>query len=220
MDHAFWLQRWREGRIGFHRNEVMPLLQRHWDSLALARGSRVLVPLCGKSLDMIWLAAQGYRVLGVELSALAIAQFASDNALAMQVHASPLGRHHVAGAIEIIEGDAFALDAATLADCQGVYDRAALIALPRDLRRRYADEVYARLPAASRGLLITLEYPQSEKAGPPFSVDAAHVHELYDRRWEVTGLERRDILADEPGFAAEGVTALHTAVYRMHRRAD
>lgn len=218
MDHAFWLQRWREGRIGFHRNEVMPLLQRHWDSLALARGSRVLVPLCGKSLDMIWLAAQGYRVLGVELSALAIAQFASDNALAMQVHASPLGRHHVAGAIEIIEGDAFALDAATLADCQGVYDRAALIALPPDLRERYVDELHGRLPTGCRGLLITLEYPQAEKQGPPFSVEEVEVRTSFGPRWDVALVERRDILAHEPAFAAEGVSALSTAVYRLQRK--
>ncbi|WP_411832552.1 thiopurine S-methyltransferase [Pseudoxanthomonas mexicana] len=220
MEADFWLQRWREGRIGFHRGEVMPLLQKHWPALALPAGSRVLVPLAGKSLDMVWLAAQGHQVLGVELSPLAVQQFFEEQRLAPEVSDSRNGRHYRAGGIELICGDVFGLDDALLAGCAGVYDRAALIALPRDLRRRYADEVYARLPAASRGLLITLEYPQSEKAGPPFSVDAAHVHELYDRRWEVTGLERRDILADEPGFAAEGVTALHTAVYRMHRRAD
>ncbi|NCT66587.1 MAG: thiopurine S-methyltransferase [Rhodanobacteraceae bacterium] len=215
MDHDFWLQRWREGRTGFHQDRVMPLLEKHWDTLALPPGSRVFVPLAGKTLDMLWLAARGHRVLGVELSPLAVEQFFAENKLMPEVHASRYGTHYVAGEIELVCGDAFALDAAALADCAGVYDRAALIALPRDLRARYAGELYARLPADCRGLLITLEYPQHEKDGPPFSVEEAEVRRLYAPRWSVDLLERRDILAAEPGFAAEGVTALATAVYRL-----
>lgn len=99
-----------------------------------------------------------------------------------------------------------------------MYDRAALIALRPDLRRRYVDALYAALPSGSRGLLITLDYPQPQKAGPPFSVDAAEVHALFDSCWTVALLERRDILAQQPGFVAAGVTALHTAVYRLHKR--
>lgn len=219
MDAEFWLQRWREGRTGFHRDSVMPLLEQHWDALDLPRGSRVCVPLAGKSLDMLWLAARGYRVLGIELSPLAVAQFFSDNALQPRIHESRLGRHHVAGNIELICGDVFALDAELLADCAGVYDRAALIALPPDLRRRYVELFYALLPAQCRGLLITLEYPQGEKSGPPFSVEEPEVRDLYGSQWSVDVLEARDILATQPGFSAEGVSALSTAVYRLqHRR--
>ena len=215
MDHDFWLQRWREGRTGFHQDRVMPLLEKHWDALALPAGSRVFVPLAGKTLDMLWLAARGHRVLGVELSPLAVEQFFAEHQLVPEVHESRYGAHHVAGEIELICGDAFALDAAALADCAGVYDRAALIALPAELRARYVGELYARLPAACRGLLITLEYPQPEKEGPPFSVEEAEVRRLYAPRWHVDLLERRDILAQQPGFADEGVTALATAVYRL-----
>ena len=96
-----------------------------------------------------------------------------------------------------------------------MFDRAALIALPPALRRRYAAELYARLPAGCRGLLITLEYPQHEKSGPPFSVPPEEVHALFDRDWRVECLERRDILEREPTFKAEGVTALRTAAYRI-----
>lgn len=219
MEAEFWLQRWREGQIGFHRDSVMPLLERHWPALALPKGSRVFVPLAGKSLDMLWLAAQGHRVLGVELSPLAVAQFFADNGLSPQTHESRHGIHHVAGDIEIILGDAFALDAETLTDCAGVYDRAALIALPPDLRARYVDELYERLPAGCRGLLITLEYPQHEKNGPPFSVEAREVRERFEPSWNVDLLERRDILASQPSFVAEGVTALATAVYRLRKTA-
>ncbi|MEO7063180.1 MAG: thiopurine S-methyltransferase [Dokdonella sp.] len=220
METNFWLQRWREGRTGFHRDRVMPLLTQHWDALALSPGSRVFVPLAGKSLDMLWLAAQGYRVLGVELSSLAVQQFFADNDLRPEVHDSRYGRHHVAGAIELICGDAFALDAAALADCASVYDRAAVIALPADMRRRYAEELYARLPAGCRGLMITLEYPQAEKVGPPFSVDEREVRSVFGARWQIDLLDRRDILDSEPGFVAEGVSALATAVYRLRRASD
>lgn len=215
MDAEFWLDRWREGRIGFHHDAPMPLLLEHWPSLALPPDSRVLVPLCGKSLDMLWLASQGHRVLGVELSPLAIAQFFEENALRPEVRESPLGRHYRADHIELIQGDAFLLDEATLADCAAVYDRAAIIALPPPLRQRYATEVYRRLPRGCRGLMITLEYPQAEKSGPPFSVDEPEVRALLEPAWNIDVAERRDILASQPAFSEQGVTALDTVVYRL-----
>ena len=195
MRSDFWLQRWREGRIGFHRDAPMPLLLQYWPTLKLPVGSRVLVPLAGKSLDMPWLAAQGYRVLGVELSPLAVQQFFDENQLTAQVHESPLGLHHVAGDIEVIQGDAFTLDDATLATCAAVYDRAAIIALPAPMRVRYAKELYARMPPGCLGLMITLEYPQQEMDGPPFCVDAQQLSELLGETWRIRQLERRDILA-------------------------
>src|SRR5690606_5572725 len=157
MDPDFWLQRWREGRTGFHNEHVQPLLERHWPTLGLASGSRVFVPLAGKSLDLPWLAARGHRVLGVELSPLAVSQFFEENRMTPATRVTRHGVHHVAGDIELICGDAFALDAHALADCTGVYDRAALIALPPDLRARYVDELYGALPPGCRGLLVTLE---------------------------------------------------------------
>ncbi len=195
----------------------MPLLQKHWPTLALPVGSRVFVPLAGKSLDMLWLAERGHRVLGVELSALAVDQFFSENGLTPTVRESRYGVHHVAGNIELICGDAFALDTEVLADCVGVYDRAALIALPPPMRERYAAELYAKLPAGCTGLLLTLEYAQAEMAGPPFSVEEAEVRRLYEADWQVALLDRRDILAMQPDFAAAGLTALGTAVYRLER---
>lgn len=220
MDADFWLRRWRENQIGFHQTHTTPALERYWNTLGLPRGSRVFVPLAGKSLDLLWLAAQGHRVLGVELSALAVEQFFAENALTPTVHESRYGRHHVAGAVELIQGDAFALDEAALADCTGVYDRAALIALPPATRARYVGELYARPPAGCRGLLVTLEYPQPQKKGPPFSVEEDEVRALYEPGWDVERLERRDVLAEEPRFVAEGLTTLSSAVYRLRHRRD
>jgi thiopurine S-methyltransferase len=218
MQAEFWLQRWREGRIGFHQERPMPLLLEHWPTLALPQDSRVLVPLCGKTLDMPWLAAQGYRVLGVELSPLAVAQFFAGHGLEPVRHESAMGVHHVAGNIEIIQGDVFALDDATLAGCAAVYDRAAVIALPPAMRERYASGLYARLRVGCRGLMITLEYPPAEMEGPPFPVDADNVAALFGSRWAIDLLERRDILASQPGFREAGVSALHTSVYRLQRK--
>jgi thiopurine S-methyltransferase len=217
MQPEFWHQRWREGRIGFHQDRPTPLLLAHWPSLGVAPGAKVFVPLAGKSLDLAWFASQGYRVLGVELSHLAIEQFFAEHGLAPGLRTSRYGTHYEAGGIELIHGDAFGLDADALAGCDAVYDRAALIALPPELRRRYVRELHAQLPAGCRGLLVTLEYPQEEKHGPPFSVPEAEVRMLYGRDWDVELLERRDILAGQPGFAAEGVTALDTAAYALRR---
>ena len=219
MDPEFWLQRWREGRTGFHQQQATPWLLEYWPRLALAPDSQVLVPLAGKSLDLAWLAGQGHRVFGVELSPLAVAQFFTEHELTPQVSESRYGRRYRAGNIELICGDVFGLDAEALAGCTAIYDRAAMIALPPELRRRYVGEVYGRLPAACRGLLITLDYPQSEKAGPPFAVPETEVRERYGRDWEVAILERRDTLATQPGFIADGVSALETVVYRLARKA-
>lgn len=215
MDPDFWLERWRDGRTHFHQDRVAPLLQKFWPSLDLPGGSRVLVPLCGKSLDMIWLAQQGLRVLGVELSPLAVGQFYAENGLQPLVRETPAGRHYAAGRIEILCGDIFDLDAATLADCVGVYDRAALVALPREMRARYVPHVYGQLGRGWRGLLITLDYPQPEMDGPPFSVDDAEVQALYASHARAELAYRRDILDMEPKFQKSGVTRLDALAYRL-----
>ncbi|HET6631734.1 MAG TPA: thiopurine S-methyltransferase [Rhodanobacteraceae bacterium] len=215
MDASFWLDAWREGHTGFHRSEVMPLLKKHWPSLELPRGSKVLVPLCGKSLDMIWLATQGHRVLGVELSPLAVQQFFAEHQLHPQRHQAADGEHFVAGQIEIVQGNIFDLDAAMLADCAAVYDRAALIALPPSMRQQYAQSVYGRLPDDCRGLLLTLNYAPGEMEGPPFAVPPAEVERLLAEHWQVQALEHREILDDNPGLAERGLTALATDVFRL-----
>ena len=217
MNPDFWHQRWHDNQIGFHQAAPTPLLLKHWPSLDVPAGAKVFVPLAGKSLDMPWFAAQGHRVLGVELSELAVAQFFAENGLRPEIRDTHYGRHYEAGGIELSLGDAFGLDADLLRDCDAVFDRAALIALPPELRRRYANELYAKLPAGCRGLLITLEYPQAERDGPPFSVPGNEVRALYGRDWDIDLLERRPIPPEHPGFVS-GVSRLDTAAYALRRR--
>lgn len=217
MQADFWHQRWSENQIGFHQAAPTPLLLKHWPSLGIAPGAQVFVPLAGKSLDMVWLASQGHRVLGVELSQLAVEQFFAEHDLRPDIHQTKYGRHYVANGIELICGDAFALDAGALRDCAAVFDRAALIALPPELRLRYAHELYARLPTGCRGLLVTIEYPQEEREGPPFSVQEDEVHALFANDWSIDLLERRPIPADHPGYVG-GVSRLDTATYALRKR--
>lgn len=217
MQPDFWHQRWADQQIGFHQSTPTPLLLKHWSALGIAPGATVFVPLAGKSLDMAWLAAQGHRVLGVELSQRAVDDFFAEHGLQPEVETTRYGVHHHAGGIELICGDAFGLDAELLRDCAGVFDRAALIALPPALRARYAGELYAALPAGCRGLLVTLEYPQHERDGPPFSVPESEVHALYDGEWNIELRERRPIPPEHPGFVS-GVSRVDTAVYALDRR--
>ncbi|HJP98007.1 MAG TPA: thiopurine S-methyltransferase [Rhodanobacteraceae bacterium] len=225
MEPEYWLKRWQEGRTGWHHDKPMPLLVEHWPALDVPRGARVLVPLCGKSQDMLWLACQGIRVLGVELSGIAIESFLAENGLRVDMHSGEGGtRYEIAnppgGGIEIIHGDIFGVDRATLASCRAIYDRAALIALPTPVRRNYARDIYGGLPDGCRGLLVTLDYPPEQMEGPPFPVDDKEVRHLLEAGWDIERFERRDILASQPHFSEQGVTALHTAVYRLdkHRR--
>lgn len=225
MDAEYWRQRWREGRTGWHHAEVMPLLTEHWPALGVRPGARVLVPLCGKSLDMLWLAQLGFDVLGVDVSPIAIETFLAENHL--EAHAEKAADGGVfkvtdlpRGGITLVCGDVFALAPARLAACTAFYDRAASIALPRDLRTRFASAVYGKLPAGARGLLITLEYSGGHVEPPPFSIDGEEVQRMFARTWGITALERRDILAHQASFQRDDVASLHTAVYALTRRAS
>lgn len=217
MDPDFWHERWARGEIGFHRGDVHHLLIRHGAPLA---GRRVLVPLCGKSLDMVHLAGLGCTVAGIELSAAAIGAFFEEQQLEPAVTRQGPGRSWQAGPYTLLEGDYFGFSAADLgAPCTGLYDRAALIALPPERRPAYAAHTARLLAPGAWGLLITLDYPQTEMAGPPFAVPEAEVRALYGPWAGVGELEIEDALAAEPRFAERGLTHLHQTAWSLARHA-
>ena len=220
MQPSFWLDRWRQGQIGFHQAEVNTLLAQHWPALSLPPGSEVLVPLAGKSLDMLWLAGQGHRVTGIELSDQACAAFFVENGLEPVVDTHGPFRRRRAGAITLLAGDIFDLPDAAFDTAAAAYDRAALIALPEPMRSRYVERFHGRLRAGSQTLLITLDYPPDQMAGPPFPVDDDAVRSLFGRHGRVALLERRDILREEPAMAARGLQALHTSAWHLRRDPD
>lgn len=217
MQHEFWQLRWARNEIGFHQQAVNPGLQRHWPNLGLPEDSQVLVPLCGKSLDMLWLAQWGYRVLGVELAERAAVDFFAELGVTPQVSTEGALRRYSYERLEILQGDFFDVSAEQVAGCSGLYDRAALIALPPDLRTAYAAHLQRILPQQARGLLVSLEYPQAEMDGPPFAVLAGEVHGLFAQAWNVEEVERLDVLAENPKFLKRGVGHLDEVVFALRR---
>ncbi|MDD2090954.1 thiopurine S-methyltransferase [Pseudomonas guariconensis] len=216
MEPAFWHKRWADNQIGFHQAQVNPYLQTYWPALGLAQGSRVLVPLCGKSLDLAWLAGQGHQVLGVELSRRAVEDFFNDHGLAPQVTQQGAFEVWRSGDVELWCGDFFALTAQHVGDCVGLYDRAAVIALPPAMRERYLALLSRLLPGACKGLMVTLDYDQARLDGPPFSVADDEVRAGF-AGWQVEALEEREIIQESPKFEQAGITRLIERVYRLLR---
>ncbi|TKJ84534.1 thiopurine S-methyltransferase [Pseudomonas koreensis] len=215
MQPEFWHKKWASGQIGFHLPEVNPYLQRHWAAPASAR---VLVPLCGKSLDLAWLAGRGHRVLGIELSEKAVENYFSEHQVQPQIIEKGAFKVYRSDAFELWCGDFFALTAGDVADCTAIYDRAALIALPAPMRERYAAHLQRILPQGVQGLLITLDYDQAQMPGPPFAVGDDEVQRLLGDAWQVLVLEGQDVLGESGKFLQAGVTRLEERVYRVSSR--
>jgi thiopurine S-methyltransferase len=218
MQPDFWHQRWQTRQIGFHRAYVHPMLERWWPTLGVSADAAVYVPLCGKSLDLAWLAAHGHAVVGSELSPIAIGEFFAEAGLSPVTTGLPAHRRHAAGRFSILEGDAFALDSSDVGPVGAAYDRAALVALPPNLRARHAQTLAALLPAGAPVLLISFEYDQSRVDGPPFSVPADEVRALYGPAFDVTELERVEVIGESPRYAEAGLTSLHEVAWRLVRR--
>ncbi|MBX9404143.1 thiopurine S-methyltransferase [Pseudomonas baetica] len=215
MQPEFWHKKWASDQIGFHQPEVNPHLQRHWPDLPIPVSARVLVPLCGKSLDLLWLAGRGHKVLGVELSEKAVEDFFSEQRVSPQISERGVFKVYRAGSIELWCGDFFALKADDVADCTALYDRAAMIALPPPMREQYAAHLQQILPQGLQGVLITLDYDQSKMSGPPFAVLDDEVQRLLGGGWQVQVLEQQDVLGESWKFLQAGVTRLEERVYRI-----
>ncbi len=215
MQADFWHKRWERNQIGFHQDRVNPYLARYWPSLGIAAGSRVLVPLCGKSLDLAWLAGQGLRVLGVELSQRAVEDFFAEQQVQPERYEHGGFSCYRSEGVEIWCGDFFQLTVEDVLDCVGLYDRAALIALPPELRQRYAAHLNAILPQGCRGVLVTMDYDQAKLDGPPFSVPDDEVRRLFAGRWQVTEELVQDILGESGKFIQAGVTCLLERAYTL-----
>lgn len=179
MEAQFWHDMWSSGHVGFHQNEVNEYLQTHWKDLTQNGNEGVLVPLCGKSLDMIWLAQQGHEVLGVELSAQALDEFLQENNLHAFFHKTEQFNGFKLPAMTLLCGDFFDLQAEDCKALSLVYDRAALVALPPEMRQQYVQHIYNIMPSGSQTLLVTMEYDQSQLPGPPFSVAESEVMQLF-----------------------------------------
>ena len=208
MEAQFWHGRWRDNLIAFHKTQPNAYLLKHFHSLQVPAGGRVLVPLCGKSVDMVWLREQGSPVTGVELSEIAVEDFFAEQNITAQRRQDGAFALVEGGDIRLLNGDFFALEPRQVTDVSAVYDRAALVALPEEMRHRYVDHLLSLLAPHIPILLLTFEYPRGDMEGPPFCVDEAEVRALFADRRRVTLLETLNRLNEEPGLAERGLTAL------------
>lgn len=218
MEPQFWLDRWENGEIAFHQDEVNTHLQSLWPSLGIGAGTTAFVPLCGKTLDLHWLAERGHPVIGVEISPVAAHAVFTEHGLTPEITQQGEFTEYRHGRLRVLCGDFFSLQPEMLADTALAHDRAALIALPPDARRCYAAKMAELLPPGCLTLLITYDYPQAEMDGPPYSVSASEVERLYGAAFDITLVREFDGLTPRPRFQHKGLTRLTERVHLLRRR--
>ncbi|WP_430459648.1 thiopurine S-methyltransferase [Thalassolituus sp. LLYu03] len=223
MEHSFWHDKWEKMEIGFHLDEVNKALLKYWPELGIEPGQSVLIPLCGKTLDLIWLRSQGVAVIGVELSEIALDELAQglERELGLTLSKASCGEQvlYRGDGVLLVAGDFFALTRAQIQqetghDVAAVYDRAAIVALPDAMRAEYARHVQA-ISAAAPQLLITLDYDQTVAGGPPFAVSSAEVAAHYQAGYAIDLLDERELIDQEPRFKAKGLASFVQRVYRL-----
>jgi len=198
MDTDYWHRKWQADDIGFHQADGNPLLHAHFNELSLAAGSRVFVPLCGKTRDIAWLLSQGYRIAAGELSELAVQQLFADLRLEPAVTVTQGLKHYSAPDLDIFVGDIFLLTREMLDGVAAVVDRAALVALPEEMRVRYAQHV-TDITGQARQLLVTFEYDQSQMPGPPFSISDEEISRHYENSYRISPLASVDVVGKLKG---------------------
>ena len=213
-----WLDRWKQNHIGFHASTVNPHLCRYLPEFNLNSGDTIFLPLCGKTHDIAWLAQQGFKVVGIELSQIAIESFFTEHNLQYQQFESERFMLRVSGNISLIQGDYFDLQAEDLSACKMVYDKASLIAIDEANRSRYCAHMLSITPKDTDQLLITLDYDQVEMEGPPFAVSTPEVSAHYASDYSINVLEQDDIVDERPRWREKGLTALTETVYRLESK--
>lgn len=218
MRTDFWLNVWENGQINFHNSKTNPFLMKFWPRLGLNAGDPAFVPLCGKSIDMVWLAEQMHPVIGVELSPLAAEAFFEENDIEVEVNAAGPFTIWQGGDIELYVGDFFELTAEQLQDVRGVFDRAAIVALPETMRRDYAQHLGKHLSAGAKILLFAFEYDQEKKPGPPHSVPTAEIKRIFSPDFTIEKLDQRELIKKAPGMQRAGLTSFEQHVYLLERK--
>ena len=215
MKADFWVRKWELGETRFHQESINESLKEWWPSVGAPAGSAVLVPLCGKSLDMRWLAEQGHSVVGVEVSPVACEQFFDGLKLEPAIEEAGRFRAFSAGPYRLLQGDLFAAMSADVGPVAAFYDRAAVVAMPPEMQPDYARQLVSLLPPGAAGLVNCLEYPPGAMNGPPFSIDEANLRDLLGARCEVTLLSATEINTEGTILEGRGLVGLAETSYRV-----
>jgi thiopurine S-methyltransferase len=201
MDGSFWQRKWERNEIAFHESDANPLLVSYFSDLRLQQGSRVFVPLCGKTLAIHWLLSQNYRVAGSELSSIAVEQLFSELGVEPKITVIDQVSRYSANKIDIFVGDIFNLSRGVLGPIDAIYDRAALVAFPEPLRDRYTEHLI-KITHRAPQLLISYQYDQRLLDGPPFSVGPEEVARRYQESYELTLLANTEVKGGLKGRCA------------------
>lgn len=203
MDSQFWIKAWKEGRTAFHQDKVHGKLVEFFSLLGAEGGQKILVPLCGKTKDLIWLQDQHLHVHGVELYEEAVKAFFTENNLSpVTVSKTPDFSEYKYRDIHICQGDFFKLQGPETFDL--VYDRASLVALPESMRKDYAQVITRVLKKKGKYLLIVYDYDQSKMDGPPFSVKENEIYSLYEKAFSIKLLDMQPALQEGSRLSAMG----------------
>jgi thiopurine S-methyltransferase len=201
MDASFWHQKWEKNEIAFHQNEANPLLVKYFRGLSLVESSRIFIPLCGKTRDIAWLLTNGYCVAGAELSKVAIEQLFAELGVAPKISSAGKLEHYSATNIDIFVGDIFDLSRDILGPVDAIYDRAALVALPLEMRKQYTKHLM-RITNKAPQLLISYVYDQSSIDGPPFSISKEEVNQHYAESYNLNHIASADVAGGMKGKCA------------------
>ncbi|MGB5853921.1 MAG: thiopurine S-methyltransferase [Oceanisphaera sp.] len=218
MEADFWHQRWQTSRIGFHRQQVNRQLNEYWPQLAVPAKSKVLVPLCGKSNDMHWLAEQGHEVVGFELSSLAVQDFFSTALLPAKQETIGPYQCWQAQKISLYQGDFFQAHQLNLR-FNAAYDRAALIALPHSMRVQYVELLASLLNPGAVLLLVTVDYAPDQQQGPPFSVPEHAVKSLFEPYFTIEARNKISEGPDNPKVASGELSYFDELCFVLVRKA-
>ena len=217
MEHSFWHDKWENNQLGFHLNDVHPLLKKYFE-MVFSSSDSVFVPLCGKSLDMHYLTSKNRSVVGCELSEVAAKDFFLQESDKLEiVQDDKFLIYSTANdkiTTKILVGDYFDTVTDDLKACASIYDRAALIALPKKMRNKYVNHLKILMPRAKM-LLITLDYDQNEMSGPPFSVDQNEIGNLFSFA-NIELLKRTNIIENESHFKNKGLTEFNQTAYFLN----
>lgn len=213
MQHDFWLNCWQKTQIGFHQDELQPLLVEYFPTLTQRSNGNVLIPLCGKTSDLLYFCEHlNFNVIGNELSEIACQDFFAENNLPVEITKHGVFNLYKSEKLTIYQGDFFSLQPDSFTDFDWIYDRAAIIALPIELRKQYAEHIKLFLAEKSKLFLITLEFDQNEKPGPPFSVSSKEIHSLFNG-YHIKEVANRDLTGKKFARAKLDVGSLVERLY-------
>lgn len=210
-----WHSRWQSNQIGFHVDDVQPWLMSHWPlfmGTGVEAGGCVFVPLCGKTLDIEYFLTKGHEVIACELSEVAVQQLFEQLVMTPHITKWAGGVCYSGANITVYVGDVLAMGQQELSGVDYIYDRAALIALPKETRQLYMAQLQSLCPKAKQ-FIITLDYDQSLTQGPPYAVSEQEIHEHYAANFTVKRIIHENIIEDEPRFKKRGLLSLHESLY-------